>query len=343
MAKVPDKLKTSAVAVERSDNIKLGPPGKVSSTYVGLETCPDACPFKAKDPITGKSPCYGQHGSCGAYVLPRFLTDAKADQTALDEASKIRALSGKRPLRLHTLGNCSTPVRAEAVSAAADAYRAKHGKDVWTYTHAHNVPRPAWGGVSVLRSCHTPAQVQQAYRDGYAASIVVPVGTKNLTPLPGGFKVLMCPAQRSKKITCLTCPGGKEGHALCMHDELLKQKQLVVGFETHSDGGPGAYHHAWIPSRSPAGYLAAAPWVEDKWYLKLRRTQNITPWDLVRAELLRRGEVPEAPAGGKRRQASMGCGGPGGKRRHAAKSVKRSVKRPSRLGALVASLNRLVR
>jgi hypothetical protein len=335
---VAEHLKATAVVVERSDNRKLGPPGKVSSTYVGLESCPDSCPFKAKDPITGKSPCYGQHGKCGEFVLPRFLADAKADQTALEEAHQIRTkLTGKRPLRLHTLGNCATPARAEAVSAAADEYCAKHGQPVWTYTHAHHVPRQSWGGVSVLRSCHTPEQVQQAYRDGYAASIVVPIGTKNMTPMPGGFKVIMCPAQRSKTTTCVTCPGGKEGHALCMHDELLRQKKLVVGFEAHSAGGPGAYHHAWIPSKTPAGYLAAAPWVEDQWYKTLRRKQNITPWDLVRAELLRRGEIPEAgPSGGGKRRQAVGCGGPGGKRRQAARST-------GGLRRLVADINRLVR
>ena len=138
-----------------------------SATYVSQSTCPTTCAFR-------NAGCYAECGPMGIHTR-RLNNHAEKDIVAIakEEARMIRNLSGKFPLRLHVVGDCRTEETAKIVADACKEYKAKHDQPVYTYTHARRVRRPAWGQVSVIRSCETVRQCQQAFIAGFAASLVV--------------------------------------------------------------------------------------------------------------------------------------------------------------------------
>jgi len=164
-----------------------------------------------------------------------------AEALAREEARLIRAATGKRPLRLHTVGDTKTLRGVEQVAEACEEYTGKHGSPVWTYTHVHHIPRRAWRSVSVLRSCHTKAQIKRAYLAGYAAATTVesfPAGAKKWTE--DGFTYQPCPNQTAgyrikndrssgPKVTCDSC-------RLCWDDQKLVENKTVIVFAMHGDG-----------------------------------------------------------------------------------------------------------
>lgn len=210
-----------------SQNEKLG---AAAATYAAQESCPRSCPF-----LDGGG-CYAETGAVGSFVTrPLNVSAARAGSgpraVALAEARAIDALrpSSGRPLRLHTVGDCSTPAAARVVSRAAGRWRERGGGPVWTYTHAwRQVPRESWGDVSVLASCEDGAGVREAWGRGYAASVTVP-------EFPGarryefdGVAVIPCPAQ-TRGVVCSDC-------RLCFDAPRLLRDRLAVGFAVHGDG-----------------------------------------------------------------------------------------------------------
>jgi hypothetical protein len=126
--------------------------GDVAVTMVSQKTCPKTCPFL-------DAGCYAASGPQGIHTARLNKARASATELARAEAHGIAQLDGTKPMRLHVVGDCSTKTAARTVSKAADAYSAKRGQKVFTYTHAwRNVPREAWGQVSVLASCETPSR-----------------------------------------------------------------------------------------------------------------------------------------------------------------------------------------
>jgi len=213
----------AATAVERSDNRKLG---AVSATYVSQGSCPRDCPFYGAG-------CYAEYGFVS--VTTRRLNDAdgglSAGRLALLEAAAIDGLSGRRPMRLHVVGDCRTNAAARTVGAAARRYAKRGGQRVWTYTHAwRRVRRESWGeGVSVLASCETPQQVREAQAAGYATAMVVPTHKQAAAYDHGGVKVVPCPAQTRVGVTCESC-------RLCWDDGRLRRAGLTIAFAAHSQG-----------------------------------------------------------------------------------------------------------
>lgn len=88
------------------------------------------------------------------------------------------------------------------------------------------------GGVAVLASCETVADVREAWGRGYAAAVVVPeFAGKTAYQLgdgPDAVTVLPCPAQTSER-TCTDC-------RLCFDDRRLLARRLAIGFEVHGGG-----------------------------------------------------------------------------------------------------------
>jgi hypothetical protein len=148
-------------------------------------------------------------------------------EVAQQEAAAIRKLSGRFPLRLHVVGDCKSAEAAKAVSEAADEHRAKRGQPAWTYTHAHDVPREAWGQVSVLRSCESVTQVEEAFEAGYAAAMVVPEFQKETAYEVGpGLTGIPCPEMTGRAESCEEC-------GLCMRDDKLRAGRRVILFAAH--------------------------------------------------------------------------------------------------------------
>ena len=156
------------IALEKSRNEKTG---KVSATYAPRQTCPDACPLKRG------GGCYGTHSNCALHTA-RITAEAEGKspaELATIEADAIDKLSGKRPLRLHVVGDCPTAESAEIIAAACARYSARHGQLVWAFTHAwRTIPRASWGSISILASCERPEQAIEAAKRGYATALICP-------------------------------------------------------------------------------------------------------------------------------------------------------------------------
>jgi hypothetical protein len=229
----------AATAVERSDNPKLGA-GRCSATYVAQHSCPKSCPFFGKG-------CYAESGPM-LWSTRRLNKSTITDpvRIARQEARAIDGLTGKRPLRLHVVGDSKTRRGTRLLAAAAGRYTERGGGRVWTYTHAwRKVPRTDWGTVSVLASCETARDVRTAHRAGYAAALVVAAHRAGYAaalvvaahPADGrahaldgakGFKVIPCPNQ-TRGVTCADCK-------LCFDSDRLHANKLVIGFSAHGGG-----------------------------------------------------------------------------------------------------------
>lgn len=267
---------TLAIAVGRSLNQKIG---LAATTYAAQGSCPLSCPF-----IDGGG-CYAETGQLGKFVTgPLNEASAGADDIssyaiAVAEAEAIDDLDPPPglPMRLHTVGDCSTEEAVLIVAEAVDRWIERGGGPVWTYTHAwRSVPRVAWGRVSVLASCESPDDVVLAQERGYAPSIVVdefapggklytfavqpaPRSDPELAPALNGdgvrgqrsgsgdapvtsVPVLPCPAQTHAGVTCSSC-------RLCMDDIGLMERGYAIGFEVH--GIPVTVRAAKLALRDP--------------------------------------------------------------------------------------------
>lgn len=163
------------------------------------------------------------------------------DEIARIEGEEIDTLPADRDLRLHVVGDCPTEAAARLVAAACERYvergrllyKRRYGggvPKVWAYTHAwRDVPRAAWGVVSVLASCESAAEVREAAARGYAAALVVPEfprGDKAFAR--DGVNVVPC-REEAVGTVCVDC-------RLCFDDAKLLKKGAVIGFVPHGRG-----------------------------------------------------------------------------------------------------------
>ncbi|WP_295454354.1 hypothetical protein [uncultured Thiodictyon sp.] len=223
-----------AIAVENSNNKKLG---GMSTTYASLQTCPKDCPFlKSKSCYAMMGPCAVTKDRIGAKRANSKLSIAKQEARAID------TLSGRWPLRIHTIGDCSTAAAARTVAKAAKRFMAKHNEAAYTYTHAwRTVPRSAWGKVSVLASCETVTEVRAAKAKGYAATLVLEKFASDSVHFVNGVRVMPCLKQTGRSRSCLDC-------GLCMKEASLKKAGLTIGFKVH---GPSVKAAMMLAAKNP--------------------------------------------------------------------------------------------
>ena len=213
-----------ATAVENSKNSKVG---LASATYASQSSCPTSCPFLNKG-------CYAETGHCGI-TTSRLNKSNETNQNKIAqlEASLIDTLSGKFPLRVHVVGDCSTNTAAKTVSAAMERYTERSGMPAWSYTHAWREVSPkSWGSANVLASCESIKDIKKAIKRGWkACSIVVEKFKSTRTYEEDGIKLIPCPAQTKGKdsqgnyrVTCVDCK-------LCFDTSRLKKANVHIAFE----------------------------------------------------------------------------------------------------------------
>ncbi len=217
-----------AIAKTSSGNAKLG---DAATTHAAQASCPSSCVFK------DGGGCYAESGRQGMFVTRRLnevgeLLDADALDVAMAEAEAIDAMEvvPGRPMRLHTVGDCSTDDCARVVAAAARRYVERGGGPVWTYTHAwRDVERASWGSISVLASCETGQDVRAASARGYATALVVEAFESDrrypIGPGASGNDVLPCPSM-TRHVACSDC-------RLCFNDAGLRERGYSIAFELH--------------------------------------------------------------------------------------------------------------
>ena len=111
--------------------------------------------------------------------------------------------------------------------------RANRGRGGFTYTH-HNpfdadnaaiILESNRGGFTVNLSADTTAKADTYVELGIAPVVtLLPTDSAKVTFTPAGRKVVRCPAETSKKVTCQTC-------RLCQ-----KTDRPIIGFTPHGSG-----------------------------------------------------------------------------------------------------------
>jgi hypothetical protein len=211
----------------QTGNAKLGK--GAATTYAPIrQSCPSSCSLRG-------SGCYGQSGPVAIHGarLEAQCDGLSAETVAILESAEIadhgrrqQRTGSSQPLRLHTFGDCRTVSAAVHMADACDEWQGP----VWTYTHAwRDIPRAAWGRVSVLASCETLSDAKDALATGYAAAIVVsehPASGRAYEV--GGVRVVPCPEQTRGR-TCVEC-------RMCWDDEGLRDRATVVAFAAHGSG-----------------------------------------------------------------------------------------------------------
>ena len=215
-----------AIAVQDSKNSKVG---DVAVTYVTTASCPKTCKLLDKG-------CYAQGGHC-AFTTNRLDREAskrnrlRPIDIARAEAKEIDKLPANKPLRLHIVGDCRTAGAAEVLAKAAFEYKNRSNRinlpPVWTYTHSwKTIPRSAWGWISVLASCETIEEAEQAYNKGYTPAMI------RYKPFKGtisykGWKLIAC-REMSEGVTCNKC-------RICMNWEPWAVDKKIVCFFPHGN------------------------------------------------------------------------------------------------------------
>ncbi len=188
-----------------SNNSKTG---VVPTAYVGT-TRDEARASCQGCPMLGDRTCYAWGGT------PRmaFSTIVKArrrDPSRYSLGAVMARLARRRRgrARVVRLGALGDPARArrrdirEALSAART-----HGMTVLGYTHAWRTAKARDMRGTLMASCDTPTQADEALRAGWRPAAIIPAAPAGpIYQTPGGARLLVCPAQRKPDtMTCDRC------------------------------------------------------------------------------------------------------------------------------------------
>lgn len=206
-----------AFAVEISQNSKTGP---VSVTYASQDSCPPDCPLLKKG-------CYAKTGPIG--IVTKRLNDApkmSAITMASQEAQAIKELTGRMDLRVHVVGDCTTPRTARIIAGAMKAHRRRRGKSAWNYTHSwKKIPVKNWLGESTLASCQSIKEAREAMKAGYAPAVILESFDRNGPYRKDGLKILPC-RHTTHGIQCVDCRA-------CFDVAALIRTKTAIGFIPH--------------------------------------------------------------------------------------------------------------
>lgn len=236
LAQLSCSAKLSPVAlVETGGKRRPIPQGPFcSSTYVSIRsTCPNSCSFKDNG-------CYAQVGS-SRRIMQKLDEASEWGGSVMENESELihgafgggrvpqDGARGGRDLRLHVGGDAYSPLSAPMLSGAADSWRRRGGGAVWTYTHRwRDIPRSAWGEISVWASCETLDDAVVAMWRGYRAAMVVDsfASHRRYPAERGRVSILPCPFE-TRGVTCVKC-------RLCLDAPI--QPGVVIGFRAHGEG-----------------------------------------------------------------------------------------------------------
>lgn len=204
-----------------SGNAKTGPI-PVSTSH--KDTCPDACPLKAKG-------CYASGGPSNIHW--KAVTEGKRGVDWEQFLLQVKAIRKGSLWRHNQAGDL--PGKNELIDAVAldQLVMANKGRKGFTYTHYN--PFEGLNG-AVIEVANTQGftinlsgnnmQHADELKANFKAPVVVimPMADENpkVRYTPAGNKVVRCPAEYSDKVSCATC-------GLCQ----VADRNYIIGFTAH--------------------------------------------------------------------------------------------------------------
>lgn len=204
-----------------SGNRKTGPmPVSTSNS----STCPDACPIKLKG-------CYAKYGPTG--MAWRNVDSGKAKDAVEwpQFIRQVKALSRGTLWRHNQAGDLNGSNNEIDGLALRQLINANRGKRGFTYTHypmdsianAMAVHQSNNEGFTINLSGNDITHADKLKALNIAPVVVLmPRDAEKVTMTPEGNKVVICPAEGSDKVTCLSC-------GLCQ----LAERDYIIGFRAH--------------------------------------------------------------------------------------------------------------
>lgn len=210
-----------------SGNAKTGPI-PVSTSNSG--TCPDACPIKLKG-------CYAKYGPVGMHwrkLDEGSSKNAKEWDEFLKDVKRIPRGSLWRHNQAGDLNGVNDVIDGLKLVELAKANKGKRG---FTYTH-----------YDVLHKDHAvrlsnQTSISEAMRLGFTINlsgndvnhadnlkaldiapvvVLMPRDAEKVSYTPAGNKVVICPAENTDKVTCMSC-------GLCQ----VVDRDYIIGFRAH--------------------------------------------------------------------------------------------------------------
>lgn len=203
-------------------NTKVGP---IPVTRSPQATCPDSCSLKGNG-------CYAEN----APLVWGWQKDAVRGVSWEEMLWNIKRLAKGQLWRMNEAGDLPG-ISSEHIHQGLmdELVTANKGKRGFTYTHYD------------FRRGHNREQILKANRSGFTINVsadnleqadeymispdcarevpvvvILPLGTPNVSYTPAGYKVVACPAEKSKRVTCATC-------ALCQKAD----RPYIIGFRAH--------------------------------------------------------------------------------------------------------------
>lgn len=209
--------------VRISANRKTGP---IPVTMATRDTCPPSCPFK-------NNGCYAERGPVSWQW--RKLEQGKNARTLPELCALIRTIPGGSLWRHDVAGDLPGTGETIDEDALRAIVRANRGRRGFTYTHKATTPgnvdaikQATARGFTINASADTTEQADTFAAQGLPVAVVIPATAAKVSHTPAGRKIVTCPAESSKRVTCSTC-------GLCY----LAARPYIIGFKEK-----GRKHHA---------------------------------------------------------------------------------------------------
>ena len=203
-------------------NLKGNTKTAIPTTTSAKDTCPDSCPLKVKG-------CYAKNHFLGKYWERLSNGEVKTSLDFQGLVHAVKRLPKGQLWRHNQAGDLCHNEGKISYSRLNALVSANKGKNGFTYTH-HELTQENTNllkfandnGFTVNASSNNVAQADEYLAKGLPVVTLLEVDAPNVSYTPKGSRVVACPAEKSKKVTCATC-------GLCAE----KDRAYVIGFRAH--------------------------------------------------------------------------------------------------------------
>lgn len=204
-----------------SGNGKTGPI-PVSTTQ--RASCPSACPLRDNG-------CYAESGH--SRIHWDKLDSAPLGGNIYDWEGfthRVRALPKGTLWRHNEAGDLPSIGGIICKDSLGALVKANKGRRGFTYSHHDlNQPRNVQAireanqlGFTINGSANNAAHADQVAALDIPTTCLLPMGAPSVSYTPMGRKIVACPAEKSKKVTCATCQLCQDGN-----------RDYIIGFRAH--------------------------------------------------------------------------------------------------------------
>lgn len=205
-----------------SSNAKTGP---IPASASHKDTCPDACPLKAKG-------CYASGGPSNIHW--KAVTEGKRGTDWEQFLLQVRAIRKGSLWRHNQAGDLPGANDLLDENACGELANANKGRKGFTYTHydviGSSINRGIVAGMNAKGFTVNLSGNNMAHADELKALniapvvVIMPMADENpkVRYTPQGNKVVRCPAEYNDKVSCATC-------GLCQ----VAERNYIIGFTAH--------------------------------------------------------------------------------------------------------------